>query len=66
MVVKTIEETAASFGEDLEPWQHEINVAWLRQVHATLQEGGVWGSPELERAWIKRGEGFEEIDFEEL
>ena len=61
MTVKSIEETAKSFADDLEPWQMAVNEAWLRQVHSVLQEGGIWGSPELERVFVKQGDGFKEI-----
>jgi hypothetical protein len=57
----TLEEIADEISEDLPAWQREINFAWLKQVHTTLNEGGVWGFPEQERIFVKKGEGFEEV-----
>lgn len=57
----TLEEVAASFSEDLPEWQREANLSWLKNVHRTLKEGGTWASPNLERIFTKRGDGFEEV-----
>ena len=54
----TIEETAETFSGGLPEWQKQANLDWLRGIHATLKDGGVWGSPELGTIYMKRGDGF--------
>jgi hypothetical protein len=56
--VMTIEAVAETFSEGIPEWQKQANLNWLRMVHATLKDGGVWGSPALGTVYTKRGDGF--------
>ena len=56
--VMTIEETAATFSEGLPEWQKQVNLDWLRGVHASLKDGCIWMSPALGTIYIKRDNGF--------
>lgn len=56
--VMTIEETVETFSEGLPEWQKQVNLDWLRKLHASLKDGGVWVSPELGTIYIKRDNGF--------
>lgn len=56
--IMTIEEVAETFSEELPEWQKQANLDWLRKVHASLKDGGVWVSPELGTIYTKQGNGF--------
>lgn len=56
--VMSIEATAETFSEGIPEWQKQANISWLRGIHATLKDGGVWGSPALGTVFTKRGDGF--------
>ena len=54
----TIEETVETFSRGIPEWQKQINLNWLRGIHALLKDDGVWASPELGTIYIKRSDGF--------
>ena len=56
--VMTIEETVETFSKGIPEWQKQINLDWLRGVHARLKDGGVWVSSELGTIYMKRSDGF--------
>lgn len=56
--VMTIEEVVETFSEGLPEWQKQVNLDWLRRLHASLKDEGVWMSPELGTIYIKRDNGF--------
>ena len=56
--VMTIEATAETFSEGLPEWKKKVNLDWLRKIHASLNNGGVWISPALGTVYTKQGDGF--------
>jgi hypothetical protein len=56
--VLSIQEVADSFSEHLPQWQRETNLAWLKNLHALMKEGGIWGSPNLGTVYRKCGDGW--------
>ena len=56
--VLSIKDVADSFSEGLPNWQRETNLSWLKNLHAKLIEGGMWGSPNLGTIYQKRGDGW--------
>ena len=62
----TVEELADEISKGLPDWQREINLAWLWNLHDTLQEDGVWGSPGLGRVFQKKGKHFDEVEIDSI
>ena len=56
--VMTIEAIVETFSKRLPKWKKKANIDWLRTVHASLNDGGVWVSPALGTVYTKRGDGF--------
>lgn len=50
------------FGMVTDEGQRAANVAFVRDLHSQLKEGGVWGWPEACRVYQKVGEGWELIE----
>ncbi len=55
----TLDETADLISVDLPGWQRDQNLLFLRGVHRTLRDGGVWASPLLGMVFHKTAQGFE-------
>ena len=55
--VMTLEEVNAVISIGLPDWQREANMAWLRQVHGLLNEGGIFMSPMLGTIYSRHGDG---------
>ena len=55
----TLDETADFISEGLESWQRDENLKFLKNVHITLANNGVWGSPSMGLAFKRTDEGFE-------
>jgi len=58
----TLEEVVATFNQNLEDWQQEYNLVWLKDIHAMIKLGGVWAFPEKQELWRKTEEGFDKVE----
>ena len=54
----TLDETADFISPELPKWQRDANLAFLKQVHESLNDGGIWASPALEMIFEKTEDGF--------
>lgn len=64
----TIDELADhinDFGEVIDISEQAANRIFVERLHGTLKEGGVWGWPDAEEIYRKKGEGFELVDKEQ-
>ncbi len=50
------------FGHVTDEAERAANVAFIRILHSTVKEGGVWGWPEAGRVYKKVGEGWELVE----
>lgn len=54
----TLDETADFISEGLETRQRDANLAFLKDVHQALKNGGVWAYPDAMLIFEKTEEGF--------
>ena len=59
--VMSHEELNDIVSDGLPSWQARYNETFIRSVHASLKDGGVWGWPAGQRAFQRRGDGWIEV-----
>ena len=47
------------FGEVTDISEQAANRKFIEGVHGVLKEGGIWGWPDADKVYRKKGEGFE-------
>lgn len=57
-MILTLEELADKISVGLPDWQRDANLQFLRSLHTSLKEDGVWMSPALGSIYTKAGDGF--------
>lgn len=62
ITVAELGEIINEFGEVTDEVQRAANVAFIKNLHSLMNEGGVWGWPAACRVYKKVGEGFELVE----
>ncbi len=62
ITVEELGEIINEFGMVTNEAERAGNVAFIKNLHSLMKEGGVWGWPAAMKVYKKVGDGFEEVE----